>query len=635
MISKKQLLLMLVLALLLAACGGTEIVDAPTISLQVDGESFEGVLYGYCWPERSDNNVCEPAVGAWEEPSPGARVPRGGELRVVIDGEADPPDTVQVMVLASTGQIQTVLDTAPGDPVLLPVVETDVAQEYAVTFDVTQEADYLVQVTATYDDVEGQAAYLVYVFHIAVSGQAVAQAPDGTGDDDDQDPDRISGTGDDTPQPAGTAADTEAGVTSAGTPTVPTKEVLDGQASTPTLTSSPAQPSATPETPTLTPTLTATFTPTATVPSATPTMTFTYTPTPIPTTPIPTYTPVSPTVAGTRLSPTLRATTPPPTTEETPATEIESVPDSTPVTPDTLASPATTAAPTTRPATNTSTPTVRITISAPTTVVPSPTALPTTPPATLATVSADDDDDDDAVESEAAATGVTPFSPPPTLTPAEPIGTPTFTPFPAPATETPTGPTATATFTPYPQPDSETPTETTGGTEPTPFSPPPTFTPAEPAAPTTAATFAPPPTFTPAGPPPSPTATLPEPEESPAITPTATLSASATPFELRDLLPEEVPELTLVLGGREFTPVGAEYCVIESEPLGILNCITFPVEGTTQRRISLLRGDDAQLVFSERPLGDITIEYLTDQGQPTGTPLEQTGRQRVLFTITP
>jgi hypothetical protein len=128
----------------------------------------------------------------------------------------------------------------------------------------------------------------------------------------------------------------------------------------------------------------------------------------------------------------------------------------------------------------------------------------------------------------------------------------------------------------------------------------------------------------------------------PSMTPFALASPTAaapiwtpTPVALptEEAEPEEVPLLTLVFAGQEYTPVGYQYC--QREPSGERLCREFPVTEAETKRISLLRGTAAQLqIAGERPT-EVQIEYLSDTGVKTGQPEVQPGDNTILFTITP
>jgi hypothetical protein len=128
----------------------------------------------------------------------------------------------------------------------------------------------------------------------------------------------------------------------------------------------------------------------------------------------------------------------------------------------------------------------------------------------------------------------------------------------------------------------------------------------------------------------------------PASQPAATAASSAqlltnTPGPATGMVTpsgaESAPVLRLNLGGRSYRPVGYRFC--ERIQSGERLCIELPVADGELDRITLPRGSDAQLVIDGmRPI-EIRIEYLTDNGIATGQPETRAGDNILLFTVTP
>ncbi|MCD4686420.1 MAG: hypothetical protein K8S97_10840 [Anaerolineae bacterium] len=130
---------------------------------------------------------------------------------------------------------------------------------------------------------------------------------------------------------------------------------------------------------------------------------------------------------------------------------------------------------------------------------------------------------------------------------------------------------------------------------------------------------APAPVETTAAPPPT-TAPL------PTVTPIPTLTSTPAP-------PENLPALTLSFAGNEYGPVGYKFC--ERDDGGTYICTERPYDEATPGRMRLLRGSAAQInVAGSRP-DELTIEYLTNAGEPTGQPETRPGDNLTLLTITP
>lgn len=146
----------------------------------------------------------------------------------------------------------------------------------------------------------------------------------------------------------------------------------------------------------------------------------------------------------------------------------------------------------------------------------------------------------------------------------------------------------------------------------------------------------------------------------PIVTATAIATATATPFTIATAqpteaaasatpippvvtavvqqtlpkpLPEEVPAMALVVGGRVYSPLGYRYC--QRAASGERACIELPTDAANTQRFTLFRGDAAQLqIIGERP-NEVRIEYLTDTGIATGQPETRAGDNLVLFVISP
>jgi hypothetical protein len=97
--------------------------------------------------------------------------------------------------------------------------------------------------------------------------------------------------------------------------------------------------------------------------------------------------------------------------------------------------------------------------------------------------------------------------------------------------------------------------------------------------------------------------------------------------------PRAVPSLVLTVAGRTYSAAGYQYC--QRAPSGERVCIELPVESGETGRISLLRGSAAQIGIAGTRPSEVTIQYLSDTGLPTGLPETRTGDNTLLFTITP
>jgi len=128
---------------------------------------------------------------------------------------------------------------------------------------------------------------------------------------------------------------------------------------------------------------------------------------------------------------------------------------------------------------------------------------------------------------------------------------------------------------------------------------------------------------TPVGPSPTPTTAA------PVASPTgiATVQPSAAGMS------SSVPSFTLKFAGREYSPLGYEYC--ERQSTGELLCIQQPAASGTTQRITLQRSSAAQLQIGATRPTEVRIEYLSDTGLPTGQPETLRGDNTILFTIMP
>jgi hypothetical protein len=115
------------------------------------------------------------------------------------------------------------------------------------------------------------------------------------------------------------------------------------------------------------------------------------------------------------------------------------------------------------------------------------------------------------------------------------------------------------------------------------------------------------------------------PAEQPTIAPT--IVPPSTP------VPSEVPSLALTVAGKTYASAGYQYC--QRTPSGERVCIELPVESGETGRIGLLRGSAAQINIGGARPTEVTIQYLSDTGQPTGQPETRPGDNMILFTVTP
>lgn len=195
-------ILFIVLLAVLAACGGGEdVVKRPVVRLEVGGQTFNEAVRFYCWPDAPDDLACGPENFAQTEPAAYAPVVPGSQIRFVIDGDAGTPSKFTA----------TVLDSDEPN-----VTNLGAANEAVYNLELPDDR-YRVQVDVEYDDVEGQKAYVSYVFGLEFAGVVVILPTE-------------------TPTPSATPTNT---------PTL---------TPTPTATETPTQTPTPTETPTLTPT---------------------------------------------------------------------------------------------------------------------------------------------------------------------------------------------------------------------------------------------------------------------------------------------------------------------------------------------------------------------------------------------
>lgn len=154
------LMLLGVLILALSACGdeGSDTVARPVVRLQVNDQTFEENVYSYCWPESADNLVCDVDAVALVQPLRNVPIGEGDAVRFVLDSAASAPTRFTASLLG----FDDVRDLGTGS-----------VAEYPITL---EDSLYRVRVDAEYDDVQGQPAYVSYVFGLAVAG-VVAPTP--------------------------------------------------------------------------------------------------------------------------------------------------------------------------------------------------------------------------------------------------------------------------------------------------------------------------------------------------------------------------------------------------------------------------------------------------------------------------
>lgn len=163
---KKHLLFsitfLFVFTLVLTACGGgADVPKRPIVQLKVGDQTYEETVYSYCWPKSADNLACDLNEETMIQPHNLASVKRGEEVRFVLAGdEAGPPQAFTATLLDGPGSVQNLGAT----------------NDAPYTIQLATDGMYRVRVDAQYDDVEGQSAYVSYVFGLNVEGQAAVAA---------------------------------------------------------------------------------------------------------------------------------------------------------------------------------------------------------------------------------------------------------------------------------------------------------------------------------------------------------------------------------------------------------------------------------------------------------------------------
>jgi hypothetical protein len=94
-----------------------------------------------------------------------------------------------------------------------------------------------------------------------------------------------------------------------------------------------------------------------------------------------------------------------------------------------------------------------------------------------------------------------------------------------------------------------------------------------------------------------------------------------------------VPALKLRFAGSDYAPVGYQFCQRASS--GERVCVELPADNPSLGRINLLRGAAAQITIAGARPSEVRIEYLSDDGLPTGQPETRSGDNTILLTITP
>jgi hypothetical protein len=139
--------------------------------------------------------------------------------------------------------------------------------------------------------------------------------------------------------------------------------------------------------------------------------------------------------------------------------------------------------------------------------------------------------------------------------------------------------------------------------------------------------FVPQPAVTNTSEPQAPTESFPTP-----LPTTVTETPNGTPTQALVIAPSEVPSMSLFFAGRTYEPIGYRFC--QRSASGESLCLELPTENASARRISFQRGAATQLrIGGDRPT-EVRIEYLSDEGQPTGQPEIKRGDNIILFSIT-
>lgn len=148
------LILLSALILALSACGDEEsdAIARPVVRLQVNDQTYEENVYSYCWPESAGDLECDVDAVALVQPLRNVPVSAGDSVQFVLEGDAGTPARFTATLLG----FDDVRDLGTGSVAEYPIaLEDDL---------------YRVRVDAEYDDVQGQPAYVSYVFGLAVAG---------------------------------------------------------------------------------------------------------------------------------------------------------------------------------------------------------------------------------------------------------------------------------------------------------------------------------------------------------------------------------------------------------------------------------------------------------------------------------
>ncbi len=151
----KPAFFLFILVLVLSACGGQASVARPVVKLQVGDQLYEENIYQYCWPEAADNLVCDVDNVAYVQPLNKAHVGKEDTVKFVIEGAPSEPASFTATVLGGFDEVQ---DLKASDGVFDPAL---------------QDGLYRVRVDVEYADVEGQAAFVSYVFGLDIAGVVV------------------------------------------------------------------------------------------------------------------------------------------------------------------------------------------------------------------------------------------------------------------------------------------------------------------------------------------------------------------------------------------------------------------------------------------------------------------------------
>jgi hypothetical protein len=162
--NRKLFFLLVILLLAVSACdlGSSEedfeAPEEPQVRLASSETSVDGETVVTCLPQGRDNVVCE--LGSDAMPAQSLALTEGSEaISVEIGDELGDPTVIE---------IQSRESNASGDP----VVATTVRSGESFTLDLS-DGFYVLDVTARYDDVEGQGASVTTAFAVTV-GQGVA-----------------------------------------------------------------------------------------------------------------------------------------------------------------------------------------------------------------------------------------------------------------------------------------------------------------------------------------------------------------------------------------------------------------------------------------------------------------------------